>query len=294
MTKVLITGSSGFIGSWLIKDLFLQNSDFYIYALTRKETYSPYENLVYIKSDLTNPNFTDDLPEGIDLVMHLAQSNNYRLFPEKVFDIFDINIASTQKLLEWSRKTFVKKFIFASTGNVYARKNTHLIESDICFPEDYYGRSKLIAELLVGSYKNYFSVCILRIFGVYGPGQTGMIIPNIIQKVKNHEKITLAKGKGLYFSPLFIVDCIQMIKLILEHANTEQFEVFNLSGPEIVSLDEVISATIDSYAFKPEIEITNSEPAWLIGSSEKFICKFNFHYSKDFKSGVKETLLNNK
>lgn len=292
MTNILITGSSGFIGTQLIKDLLSTDSNINIYALTRNKNYKNKKNLTYINCDLTQSNFIEVLPHNIDIVLHLAQSNNYRSFPDKVFDIFDINIVSTQRLLEWSRINLVKKFIFASSGNVYSRKDDLLSENDVCLPNDYYGKSKLIAELLIDSYKQYFSICILRIFGVYGPGQSGMTIPNIINKVRNNEIITLAKGKGLFFTPLYISDCIRMIQIIINDSLTNKFQIYNLAGSEIISLDQLVFIIATNTSINPKTENTNEEPTKLIGSSDKFIKNFDFKFSMSFQAGFKETLVN--
>ena len=149
--------------------------------------------------------------------------------------------------------------------------------------------SKYIAELLIESYKAYYNICTLRIFGVYGPNQTGMTIPNIVNKVKNSEKITLAKGKGLYFSPLFIFDCIEMISLIIDENQSTNYEVYNLSGSEIVTLNQIVLLASKKFGIEANIEITDKEPDYLVGSSTKFIEKFNFNFSKNFNLGLNET-----
>ena len=290
MTNILITGSSGFIGTQLISNLLSTNSNVNIYALTRNKNYNNKKNLTYIYCDLTQTNFIEVLPQNIDIVLHLAQSNNYRLFPDKVFDIFDINIVSTQRLLEWSRVSLVKKFIFTSSGNVYSRKDDLLSETDVCLPNDYYGKSKLIAELLIESYQQYFSTCILRIFGVYGPGQSGMTIPNIINKVMNNESITLAKGKGLFFTPLYISDCIRMIQIIINDSLINKFQIYNLAGSEIISLDQLVFIIATNTSINPKTENTNEEPAKLMGSSKKFVNNFKFNFSTDFESGMYKAL----
>ena len=113
MKNILITGSSGYIGKLLIKNLLSKSNKIKIYALVRENVINNLDNVIYIKCDLSNISFSKILPLNIDVVIHLAQSNNYRLFPEKADDIFNINISSTQKLLEWSRKNlFTRRLLW--------------------------------------------------------------------------------------------------------------------------------------------------------------------------------------
>ena len=59
------------------------------------------------------------LPDKLEAVIYLAQSENYRNFPEKALDIFEINTARLLKTLDYAREAGAKKFIYASSGGVY-------------------------------------------------------------------------------------------------------------------------------------------------------------------------------
>ena len=98
--NILITGSQGFIGKNLIRELNKQDA-VNIFEASRKNGLN-----------LSEKNWTKNLPEHeIDVVIHLAQSSNYRNFPSKADDIFKINVASTFELLEWCRKRKIKKIL---------------------------------------------------------------------------------------------------------------------------------------------------------------------------------------
>lgn len=287
--KILITGGSGYIGSNLISEL-QKHTGFFIYALVRKSTTEcpVYHNVDYIQCDLSGENFISYLPSGIDVVIHLAQSNYYREFPEKSDDIYQINVHATHQLLEWARKKAVKKFIYSSSGNVYKRENRKLVETDLCIPLDYYGTSKLISELLIKNYAPYFSIKILRIFGVYGPRQTGMLVANIINKVRSSQIITLARGCGVVFSPLYIEDCTEMIRKILNDGSEQT--IYNICGGEVVTLGDMLAVIGSALSIKPQIIITDEEPQYLIGSSSLFAQSFGYKYRFNIVSGLKKTI----
>lgn len=287
--KILVTGAAGFIGSHLIKSL-LHESSYFIYALVRGKPSSFSENtrLKYIYSDLSSINFGDSLPANIDTVIHLAQSTNYRQFPEKSDDIFAVNIQSTHKILEWSRTSGVKRFLFASSGNVYRPSNKPLSENDICEPSGFYGKTKYIGELLVSGYNDFFEICILRIFGVYGPGQTGMTISNVIEKVINRQAVTLAANIGLQFTPLYVDDCVALMRILIHHPFLKP--VYNLAGNEQLDLRELTEKVGTILSIHPKLVVTDGTPVYLNGDSNLIINSLGYTYKFNIDTGLQKTL----
>lgn len=287
--NILITGATGFIGSALLSHL-RKNTKLDIYVPTRGEGGSK-NGINYLSCDLSITGFTSCLPAEIDTIVHLAQSKNYRDFPEQANDIYSVNVSSTQELLEWSRCNSVKKFILASSGNVYNRSNDPLSENSRCTPQDYYGRTKLMAELLTESYKDFFNVTIVRIFGVYGPGQTGMLVSNIIERVRNNENINLGENVGLEFTPLYIDDCVNMIHKIL--INEGKHTIYNLCGSEKVSLVTLAEEIGLAVNIKPKFKINETTPIRLIGDNNRFLTEFDYNLQIDLKAGINKTVNRN-
>ena len=138
--KILITGASGFIGSNLVRSLAEKHT---VYAVVRKKKKfvgNPQVN--FIEVDLSRKDFVEELPSGINTVLHLAQSSRYRDFPNGVEDMISININSTGLLLDWARRSEVKHFVFSSTANVYSQTGEKFTEKSATTPSSYYGASK--------------------------------------------------------------------------------------------------------------------------------------------------------
>ncbi len=285
--KILIIGASGFIGSHLANRL-LEKGQHEVYAVSRKKIVNTSSSLHSIPCDVAESNFTSFLPTGIDCVIHLAQSDQYKNFPEGVDDIFAVNIRATQLLLEWCRKNEVKKFIYASSGNVYQRQNKLLTETDVCEPIEYYGASKYAAEQLVKQYKQFFHTCILRIFGVYGPSQKNMTIPNIIERVLNGQEVTLAKGSGLYFTPLFISDCVEMMVCTIEKENKNS--LYNLAGNERIHLGQLVDLISKFVKKTPVTKLTEGEEMYLTGSATLFNEDHQYNPAITIEEGLKKIL----
>ena len=204
-------------------------------------------------------------------MFHLAQSSRYREFPDGVEDMRRVNIDATAQLLEWSRKHGVKRFIFASSGNVYKSSTNPLTENDPTEPVSFYGTTKLCAEHLVAQYRQFFSVVNARLFGVYGPGQKTMIIPDMIQKILCGEEITLAQGKGIMSTPLYISDCIEILAKLwsfgLNDANTNP--AFNIAGKDTVSLGDIVAKLEKAIGVKANIRLTDENPKYFVADIHK-------------------------
>jgi len=287
--KILITGSSGFIGSALIKEL-KKNPLLHLTGVSGSNGSGKLDGIDIIYADLSKTDFTDKLPETVDVVIHLAQSKHYREFPAQANNIFQVNVLSTQILLDWSTRAGVKRFIYASSGNVYKPQNKLLLENDLCEPLTYYGRSKYAAESIILPYQSFFEVLIFRIFGVYGPGQVNMTIPNIIRKVQNEEEITLAANTGLSFTPLYIDDCVQILKTVIGHDKPFKQPIYNLAGTERTELNELVQIIAEHINKKPHVKITGDEPMYLMADGSKLLNEIKITPKTTIKSGILKTL----
>lgn len=287
--NILITGSSGYIGTNLIRSLAI-NQEHNIFGVSKRSNGIKSSNYKEIIADLSITDFINRMPNNIqfDAVIHLAQSSFYRDFPEKSQDIFDVNTASTMKLLEWARRKGVKKFIFSSTGNVYSPSEKMLVETDKCSSSSFYSASKILSETLVKEYASYLECYILRIFGVYGPGQNKMIISNLKDKIIKNEEITLTNNLGMVYTPLYIADCINMIEIMLK--KNRKNIIYNFAGNESVSLNTITMIISKALNKEPKIKITTGTTNYLNGNNQQFISDYNFKPKYDLKNGIFETV----
>lgn len=264
--KILITGVNGFIGRHVSRNVAATHT---IFGVTRAGSPIPSQPAVkLLQADLSEPHFCNCLPLNTDCVIHLAQSQHYRTFPEGADDMRRINIDATFQLLEWARKADVKQFIFASTANVYGKSKDLLTESSPTQPESFYGASKLAAEHLVQQYKKFFQVDILRLFTVYGPGQKGMLIPNLIERIKTGQRITLAEGVGLYLTPIYVGDVVATIDKLIETPSKIPVRLFNVCGNKVVSLAEIVKTIEALMGLQAVIELTDEKVQYFTGAQE--------------------------
>jgi nucleoside-diphosphate-sugar epimerase len=285
--KILITGVTGFIGRHLAKNLILNNP---VYGATRDKATTVNPEIETVCCDFKDPLWVSNLPNKVDCVIHLAQSSQYRNFPGGVVDMRRINIDATCELLEWSRVSGVKHFIFTSSANVYGSAQSLLTEDHPTAPNSFYGASKLAAEHITRQYGNCFQVDILRLFTVYGPRQREMLIPNIIERVRFGQEVTLSDSVGLFLTPVYVEDVARIISELITFGAGVSPRIFNLCGDTVVTLAEIVEC-LEGMLGKKAAKAELPGPALSITGCNKALKSFLGPIKfTDLKNGLSNTL----
>jgi nucleoside-diphosphate-sugar epimerase len=251
MSKILITGATGFIGSHLVK--LLQGRHEIIVLSRRRPGPLLGGGIAWLGGDLSERLDFSKLPDKVDVVIHLAQSRFYRQFPERAEDIFDVNVQGTFRLLEYARHAKAESFLFASTGGVYGYGPKKFLETDPVNPSNFYGISKLLGELLLRGYGPFFRTVIFRFFFVYGAGEEKMLIPSLLEKVRAGETVTIEGNPGLRTNPIYVGDAVRVFDVAL---NKPVAGVFNVAGDEAVTIRDLVGLVEEVVNKKASIQHT--------------------------------------
>ncbi|HRH67016.1 MAG TPA: NAD(P)-dependent oxidoreductase [Bacteroidia bacterium] len=285
--NALITGASGFIGSHLTNALLSGQANTNVYTLDRtvREKISPAHHP--IPADFSTPFLLPDHLPVPDVVFHLAQSRHYREFPGHAQDIYKVNIETTFHLIDWCKRKGVKRFIYASTGSVYKPSTELLTEVSETEAGNFYAASKLAAENLLRPYGEWTNVSVVRLFSPYGPGQKNMLIPNVIARILGNEEITLNQNTGLYLSPVYIDDCVE---ILIRLAETEQskFAIYNLGGSQQTTLREIVNIIGAGTNKSPRVRITEGNVVNISADSSKIYRQSNYHPKFNLTDGLKK------
>jgi UDP-glucose 4-epimerase len=261
----LITGSNGLIGSALTANL-KQHSHNTVLGVSHSV---PSDSSI-IHIDFNEPWDISVLPNKMDVIIHLAQSEKFRDFPMSAENVFEVNTRSTLKLLEYARNAGVKKFIFASSGGVYGNSDTSFNEESPLLPNKdlgFYLTTKFCSELLVENYAPFFDVNILRFFFVFGEGQKkNMLIPRLIESVRTGKAITLQGKEGIKINPVYVDDAAETIAKIIEQPGSYNI---NIGGSEIVSIKELGELIGKQTGIMPVFEYQSNEVKNLIADISK-------------------------
>lgn len=238
MASIVLTGANGLLGHEVLKLYAAAGDD--VYCLCRRPPEIEGPNVRFIETDLSLPLDVDALPEKADAVVHLAQCERFNDFPEATDEVFAVNVAAPVKLLDWARTAGVSAFVHASSGGLYRSADKPLREGD---PTNLAGRlafylsTKLATENLAAAYAEQFAVAALRFFFIYGPRQRStMLIPRLAHNVKVGNALTLQGQDGLRINPVHAVDAA---KAVVSAAKNRAQGVFNIAGPETVSLRDI-------------------------------------------------------
>ena len=287
--KVLLTGATGFIGHNLLAVLVGGDGLHSVCAVARKVPAGVPAGGIWIEADLGQPDWTNSLPDGeFDVIIHLAQSKHFREFPGRTLDIF--NVKATVELAEWGLRHRVKRFMFASTGNVYGANDRIHIEDDRCEPDSMYAASKLSAEILLRPFSQFMDVAALRLFGVYGPGQANAMLPGIIQRFKAGDEIALAANVGVRFNPIYVDDCTSVIHGLITSSAWGGAQCLNVCGPEVVDLRQAVDILEREQGRAANVRVTAEHPKYLVGGTDKIEAICGRGARVPFKEGLIRTL----
>ena len=253
MSRYLVTGAAGFIGSHLCEALLARG-----HAVAGLDAFIPYypraakeKNLAGLKAQ---PRFafheadlrTDELAPlvaGCDAIFHLAAMPGL-MKSWTDFQLYEsCNILGTQRLLDAARHAQLGQFIHISTSSVYGKEATQG-EDAPQQPFSPYGITKLAAENLCRAYAANFGLpfTILRYFSVYGPRQRpDMGYHKLINDLASGEVFTVFGDGEQTRSNTYVADAVAATILAAEKREVALGETFNIGGGEIVSLNRVIA-----------------------------------------------------
>ncbi|MEM1393650.1 MAG: NAD-dependent epimerase/dehydratase family protein [Cyanobacteria bacterium P01_D01_bin.116] len=265
MTKNIVTGAAGFIGSHIAETLLKKGeevigidefNDYYDPFFKNKNVsfLQSYENFELIEANIQFIDW-DSLLKDVDVVYHQAAQAGVRASWGQGFRFYtERNISATQVLLEAAKDAKnLKRLVYASTSSVYGDAETLPTSELICpKPVSPYGITKLAAERLCGLYHKNFGVpfVALRYFTVYGPRQRpDMAFHKFFKAVIDDEAIPVY-GDGLQTRDFTFVSDAVAANLAAATVDDAVGEIFNIGGGSRVVLKEVLE-TMEEIVGKP-------------------------------------------
>ncbi|MDP3941903.1 MAG: NAD-dependent epimerase/dehydratase family protein [bacterium] len=249
MKKILITGGTGFIGSYIAKTLLKEKSAVRILDNEFRNKNTELEKnaqVEYIKGDIRDASVVLRASHGIDSIIHLAYINGTKYFYEKPDLVLSVGVKGMINILDAAREKNVSELFLASSSEVYQTPPSVPTPEDVPYfipsltnPRYSYAGGKIISELLTYHLGATFlkKAVIFRPHNVYGPAMgTEHVIPELLIKLQHIQGNTLSiQGTGNETrSFIYIDDFVEGILLLLKKGKHR--EVYNIGTDEEISM----------------------------------------------------------
>lgn len=227
--KILITGSAGFLGSYLSEKYV--NEGHIVYGidnllngnLNNIRTLLHKKNFKFIHDDIRNKDLYTKLPTDLDAVIHLAAQIHVDRSIVNPQETFDINVTGTMKILEYARMNDVNKVLFASTSEVYgSAKYVPMDEDHPLAAQHPYGVSKIAADRLCYTYNETYDlgIDIIRCFNFFGPRQKdsgyGGVIAIFINRVMQNKPPIIYGDGNQTRDYMYVTDAVTAYDKVLK------------------------------------------------------------------------------
>ena len=319
--KVLITGHTGFKGTWLSTFLLMMESQIYGYSDSYMEkshafgdTIRNSKNIENIIEDINNENILRKTVETIepDIVFHLAAQPLVIESYKNPLLTWKTNVIGTLNLLE-SLKGINKKcvIVIVTSDKVYKNNSEDYFhqENDPLGGKDPYSASKAACEIAVESWKDSFvglsnfqnhnlKIATARSGNVIGGGDwsSNRLVPDIVKSILNKTKLILRNPMAV--RPWqHVLDPISGYIQLAEYlwGNNSEYSSFNFAPmkKEIKNVEEVVSNIIKFWEVEMNIEYEESEyfESHFLGLDNERSCKvLKWKPKLNFENSIKETV----
>jgi len=194
MTKILVTGADGFIGSHLVELLVREGFD--VRALAQYNSFNHWgwledvdclPRIEVVSGDIRDPHYCRHITKGVEQVFHLAALIAIPYSYVAPDSYVDTNVRGTLNICQAALDNGVRRVIHTSTSEVYGTaRYVPIDEKHPLQPQSPYSASKIAADAMASSFHNAFGlpVTIVRPFNTYGPRQSARaVIPTIISQI---------------------------------------------------------------------------------------------------------------
>ena len=301
--NIVITGGSGFVGSYLCEKLINDGHEIIVVdnLLTGSTENINHlmnnENFSFIEHDVQNH---IEIENKVDYVLHFASAASPKAYTEHPVNTLKAGSVGTINTLGLAKKHDAE-YLLASTSEVYGDP---LISPQT---EEYWGNvnpngersmydeAKRFAEAAVATYSRSYDLKtkIVRIFNTYGPRMQlndGRVVTNFIVQALKNENITIYGDGSQTRSFSYVEDTVAGIISLM---NSSEYDVFNIGNPNemtVGQLAEKIVELTDSTSEIKYLELPNDDPKQRKPDITKAKTKLNWEPKVNLEDGLTKTI----
>jgi UDP-glucose 4-epimerase len=274
MTRALVTGGAGFIGSHLAERLLADGAEVVVYDNFSTgqrpfvEALEAADGATVVEGDVLDRELLTRTLMGCDAVFHMAANADVRFGLEDPGRDFRQNAQATYEVLEAMRANGIGRIVFASSGSVYGEPKVFPTPEDAPFPVQTspYGASKLAAEGLIEAYcEGYgFTGIVLRFVSVLGERYTHGHLYDFYKSLREDPSSLTVLGNGQQRkSYIYVGDTVDGIMLLAGHDHDPGAWIYNIGTDEVTTVDWSVRTVSEHLGIEPEIVRTGGERGWI-------------------------------
>lgn len=312
-STILITGGTGFMGSWIARALVWLNDNFNfgckIILLARDpENLERSDPKLYRRSDITylrsDIRSVHNLPSNINYIIHAAANPDNRAHMSDPVNTMDVIALGTKAIMDAAtRLPDIRNIVHISSGQVYGKapNNGESLRETILYNfskndiTSVYPEAKRYAETICLAYRSLFKlpVCIVRPFSFIGPYQKlnkPWAINTFLQEALNGQPMRIVGNGKPQRSYLYASDMAAWLLVVL--AEGKSGEIYNLGSSEGVSLKEVTEKINQLLPHPVDVIVQNynNDESKFIPNLEHIIEKFNLKMVFTFDEALQQTI----
>ena len=261
MSKVLVTGGAGFIGSNLARLLLDEGREVTVYddlSSGYRRNVGALPRARFVEGDVRDAERLTEAMRGADTVFHLAASVGNKRSIEHPVEDSEVNVIGTLRVLEAARSLGVRKVIFSSSAGIFGElKFLPIREDHPVEPDSPYGASKLAAEKMCLAYAKLYDLeaVALRYFNVYGVNQRydayGNVIPIFAHRMLRGEPVTVF-GDGEQTRDFVNVRDVARANLLPSEARGVS-GAFNVASATSITINRLVELMSEACGLLPEV-----------------------------------------
>jgi UDP-glucose 4-epimerase len=281
VTRLLVTGGSGFIGSHLVEALLEGGEEVYVLdslstgRLSNLDAVRADPRLTFVQGSVLDELAVDQAVRECDVVVHLAAAVGVKLIVEQPLYSLTTNIKGAITVLEAAHR-YKRKVLVASSSEIYGKNNSGPLHecSDRILGSPAvarwaYSTSKAVDEILAYAYHHErdLPTIVVRLFNTVGPRQSaayGMVIPRLVRQAVAGEPLTVYGDGTQTRCFCHVADVVDALVRLL-HEPAAEGDVFNIGSSQEISIQELAEVIVAKTGSTSDIVRLPYEVAYEVG-----------------------------
>ncbi len=262
MSKYLVTGGAGFIGTNIVKQLLADGHEVIVldnYAAGKKEERIQL-GAKYVEGDIRRSDDLDKVCAGVDGIYHLAALPRVTFSVENPELTHDVNVNGTLQVLLAAVRHKIKRLVFSSSSSTYGGQEEKLLVEDMLKkPISPYALHKFIGEHYCRIFSELYGLETVSLiyFNVYGTyfdpdGAYALVVGKFLKQLKNGEPMTVCGDGEYYRDYTHVFDVVRANIIAMTNSNVGKGEAFNIGNGTPHTVNELVKIIGGKFIFVPD------------------------------------------